>query len=37
MVIQGLSVDAAAAEIDKRADALLEKHRWMLDHRRVPA
>lgn len=34
MVTKGMSVDAAAAEIDKRADALLEKHRWMLDHNR---
>ncbi|MDR6644382.1 multiple sugar transport system substrate-binding protein [Luteibacter sp. 1214] len=27
-----ISVDDAAAEIDRRADRLLEKRRWMLDH-----
>lgn len=27
-----LTVDQAAAEIDRRADAILEKRRWMLDH-----
>lgn len=27
-----LTVDQAAAEIDRRADRLLEKRRWMLDH-----
>lgn len=27
-----ISVDEAAAEIDRRADRLLEKRRWMLDH-----
>lgn len=31
-----LTVDQAAAEIDHRADAILEKRRWMLDHRRDP-
>ena len=29
-----LTVDQAAAEIDHRADAILEKRRWMLDHQR---
>lgn len=28
-----LSVDEAAAELDRRADAILEKRRWMLDRR----
>jgi multiple sugar transport system substrate-binding protein len=27
-----LTVDQAAAETDRRADAILEKRRWMLDH-----
>ncbi len=27
-----LSVDEAAVELDRRADAILEKRRWMLDH-----
>ncbi len=27
-----LTVDQAAAEMDRRADAILEKRRWMLDH-----
>ena len=27
-----LTIDQAAAEIDRRADRLLEKRRWMLDH-----
>lgn len=27
-----LTIDEAAAEIDRRADRLLEKRRWMLDH-----
>ncbi|HWU76055.1 MAG TPA: sugar ABC transporter substrate-binding protein [Rhodanobacter sp.] len=27
-----LTVDQAAAEIDRRADAILEKRRWILDH-----
>lgn len=29
-----LTVDQAAAEIDRRTDAILEKRRWMLDHHR---
>jgi multiple sugar transport system substrate-binding protein len=32
MVDGGLTVDQAAAEMDRRADAILEKRRWMLDH-----
>ncbi|WP_242107798.1 sugar ABC transporter substrate-binding protein [Luteimonas aquatica] len=28
-----MSVDEAAAELDRRADRILEKRRWMLDHR----
>lgn len=35
MVRGEYSVDAAAAEIDQRADRLLEKRRWMLDQGRV--
>jgi multiple sugar transport system substrate-binding protein len=31
MVAGRLSVDEAAAELDRRADAILEKRRWMLD------
>jgi multiple sugar transport system substrate-binding protein len=31
MVGGRLSVDEAAAELDRRADAILEKRRWMLD------
>ena len=31
MVRGQYSVDEAAAEIDRRADRLLEKRRWMLD------
>ncbi|HUW53411.1 MAG TPA: sugar ABC transporter substrate-binding protein [Rhodanobacter sp.] len=31
-----LTVDQAAAEIDRRADAILAKRRWMLDHHRSP-
>jgi multiple sugar transport system substrate-binding protein len=27
-----MTVDQAAAELDRRADAILEKRRWMLDH-----
>ncbi|KRF01212.1 ABC transporter substrate-binding protein [Frateuria sp. Soil773] len=27
-----LTIDQAAAEIDRRADAILEKRRWVLDH-----
>jgi multiple sugar transport system substrate-binding protein len=30
MVRSGMTIDAAAAEIDRRADRLLEKRRWML-------
>ncbi|WP_445144808.1 sugar ABC transporter substrate-binding protein [Dyella sp. Tek66A03] len=29
-----LTVDQAAAEMDRRTDAILEKHRWILDHPR---
>ncbi len=29
-----LTVDQAAAEIDRRTDTILEKRRWMLDHHR---
>jgi multiple sugar transport system substrate-binding protein len=29
-----VTVDPAAAEIDRRTDAILEKRRWMLDHHR---
>jgi multiple sugar transport system substrate-binding protein len=32
-----LSVDEAAAEMDKRADRILEKRRWILDHERHAA
>ena len=28
-----LSVDQAAAELDRRADAILAKRRWMLDRK----
>jgi multiple sugar transport system substrate-binding protein len=31
MVAGRLSVDEAAAELDRRADRILEKRRWMLD------
>lgn len=30
-----LTIDQAAAEIDRRADRILEKRRWILDHARV--
>jgi multiple sugar transport system substrate-binding protein len=30
VVRRGLPVDRAAAELDRRADAILAKHRWML-------
>lgn len=30
-----VSVDEAAAELDRRADAILAKRRWMLDHKSV--
>ena len=32
-----LSVDQAAEELDRRADRILEKRRWMLDHAAKPA
>jgi multiple sugar transport system substrate-binding protein len=32
-----LSVDQAAAEIDRRADEILAKRRWVLDHAREAA
>jgi multiple sugar transport system substrate-binding protein len=31
MVAGRYSVDEAAAELDRRADRMLEKRRWMLD------
>jgi multiple sugar transport system substrate-binding protein len=31
MVAGKLTVDEAATELDRRADAILEKRRWMLD------
>ncbi len=31
-----LSVDQAAKELDRRADRILEKRRWILDHRATP-
>jgi len=31
-----LTVDEAAAEMDRRADRILEKRRWMLAHHRLP-
>jgi multiple sugar transport system substrate-binding protein len=34
MVRGGLSVDAATAEMDRRADALLAKRRWMMARQR---
>ena len=37
MVNGKLSVDEAAAETDRRADRILEKRRWMLDHRAPPS
>ncbi|PNS08213.1 sugar ABC transporter substrate-binding protein [Solilutibacter silvestris] len=37
-VAQGrVDVDAAAADLDRRADAILAKRRWMLDHQRGQA
>lgn len=30
-----LTVDEAAAEMDRRADGILEKRRWILDHSRT--
>jgi multiple sugar transport system substrate-binding protein len=32
-----LTIDQAAADIDRRADRILEKRRWMLDHARHAA
>nr|WP_268990237.1 sugar ABC transporter substrate-binding protein [Dyella monticola] len=32
-----LTIDQAAAEIDHRADRILEKRRWMLDHTHSPS
>jgi multiple sugar transport system substrate-binding protein len=32
-----LTVDEAAAEMDRRADHILEKRRWMLDHHTASA
>ena len=37
MVAGRLTVDAAAAELDRRADAILAKRRWMLDQRKEGA
>lgn len=37
MVNGGLTVDAAAAELDRRTDAILAKRRWMLDQRKAGA
>ena len=37
MVDGKLTVDQAALEMDRRADAILEKRRWMLDHRTAGA
>jgi hypothetical protein len=34
MVRGGLGVDAATAEMDRRADALLAKRRWMMARQR---
>ena len=34
MVAGRLSVDAAAAELDRRTDAILAKRRWMYEHDR---
>jgi multiple sugar transport system substrate-binding protein len=31
-----LTVDEAAAEMDRRADRILEKRRWMVDHHTLP-
>jgi multiple sugar transport system substrate-binding protein len=30
-----LSIDQAAAEIDRRTDLILEKRRWILDHAKL--
>jgi multiple sugar transport system substrate-binding protein len=32
-----LSIDEAATEMDRRADRILEKRRWILDHERHAA
>ena len=37
MVAGRYSVDEAAAELDRRADRILEKRRWMLDHHTTAA
>ena len=37
MVAGRLTVDAAAAELDRRTDAILAKRRWMLDQRKADA
>ena len=37
MVSGRLTVDQAAVEMDRRADAILEKRRWMLDHGQATA
>ncbi len=37
MVAGRLTVDQAATELDRRADAILEKRRWMLDRRDAAA
>lgn len=34
-VHRGMTVDAAAAELDARADRILEKRRWILARRRA--
>lgn len=36
MVVEHTPIEAAAAEIDKRADRILEKRRWMLARRDAP-
>jgi multiple sugar transport system substrate-binding protein len=37
MAVHGeLTVEGAAAELDARADRILEKRRWMLDHHTLP-
>ena len=37
MVAGRLTVDAAAAELDRRTDAILAKRRWMLDQHEADA
>jgi multiple sugar transport system substrate-binding protein len=34
VVRRGLAIEDAPAEIDRRVDAMLEKRRWMLEHRK---